>query len=124
MTPAVAALAVLGCGLGALARYGISRLDRGGAFPWPTMVSNAVGSAGLGAVAAAVLVGGAHADWLTVLGGGVAGGLTTFSTLAVDAVILWREQRPRATLTYLVLTLAVGVGAAALGWAVGSAVHG
>lgn len=121
MTPALFLIAALGCGTGATLRYAISRLDRHGRFPWPTIVSNTAGSALLGCVAAAVIDGGAGVGWLLVLGGGVAGGLSTFSTLAVDAVILWREGRRRALLTYVTATLATGLGAAALGWSVGLA---
>lgn len=116
MTPLLFLAAVLSCGVGSTLRYAISRLDRRGAFPWPTMVSNIAGSALMGAVASAVVVGGAPVGWLIVLGGGLAGGLSTFSTLAVDAVILWREGRPRATITYLAASLATGSVAAGLGW--------
>ncbi|MFW2513096.1 fluoride efflux transporter FluC [Demequina sp. SO4-13] len=116
MTPALFIAAMIGCGAGATLRYAISRLDRRGAFPWPTIVSNVIGSALLGAVAAAVIDAGADTGWLLVLGGGVAGGLSTFSTLAVDAVVLWRERRPRAVIAYLAVTLVVGVAAAATGW--------
>ncbi|WP_062131911.1 fluoride efflux transporter FluC [Demequina aestuarii] len=121
MTPTLFLVAVLGCGTGATLRYAISRLDRHGRFPWPTIVSNIAGSALLGCVAATVVDGGVGAGWLLVLGGGVAGGLSTFSTLAVDAVILWREGRTRALAAYVGATLATGLGAAALGWTVGLA---
>ncbi|MFW7413686.1 fluoride efflux transporter FluC [Demequina sp. SO4-18] len=116
MTPALFVAAIVGCGVGATLRYLVSRLDRHGVFPWPTIVSNLLGSVLMGAVAAAVIEGDAHPGWLLVLGGGVAGGLSTFSTLAVDAVLLWRERRPRAVIAYLVATLGAGIAAAAAGW--------
>lgn len=117
MTPALFLAAAIGCGLGATLRYGIARLDHRHGFPWPTIVSNAAGSALLGAVAASVIDGGAHAGWLLVLGGGIAGGLSTFSTLAVDVVNLWRAERATAAAGYLAATLVGGIAAAAAGWA-------
>lgn len=116
MTPALFLAAAVGCAIGATARYAISRLGRPGAFPWPTVLSNVLGSALFGAAAGAVVEGTAHAGWLLVLGAGVGGGLSTFSTLGVDAVILWRDQRRRAMLVYLLATFVTGLTAAWLGW--------
>lgn len=116
MTPVLFIAAVLGCGTGAVLRYGISRLDRHGAFPWPTIVSNVLGSALMGAVGAAVIEGNAGVGWLIVLGAGLGGGLSTFSTLAVDAVILWRDKRAVSTVAYLLASLVSGLAAAGIGW--------
>ncbi|MFN3865561.1 MAG: fluoride efflux transporter FluC [Demequina sp.] len=121
MTLPLFLLAVIACGVGSTLRYAISRLDRRKVFPWTTMAANVTGSAIMGVVAAAVLVGGASLGWLVVVGGGLASGLSTFSTFAVDAVILWREERPRATLAYLGGTLATGLSAAGIGWWCGAA---
>lgn len=116
MTPTLAALAVVACGLGALARYGISQLGTQAPWPWPTVVANLLGSGALGAVAAAVLVADAPAGWLLVLGGGFAGGLSTVSTLAVDVLVLWRHGNRRGAVTYLSLTVITGLFAGAAGW--------
>ncbi|WP_084104942.1 CrcB family protein [Demequina sp. NBRC 110056] len=114
------AAAILACGLGAMTRYLIARLDPEAAFPWPTIAANAVGSAVLGAAAAAVEHG-ATPTLLFVVGSGFAGGLTTFSTLAVDAVTLLRERRWTASVGYLATTLVVGLACVAIGWSVVSA---
>ena len=124
MTPALAALAVVACGLGALARYGINQCGAGSRWPWPTVVANVLGSAVVGAVAAAVLIADAPAGWLLVLGGGFAGGLSTVSTLAVDALMLWRDGHRRGAAAYVALTLATGFGAAAAGWGAAARVWG
>jgi CrcB protein len=50
-----------------------------------------------------------------IAGAGIAGGLTTFSTLAVDAVVLWRASRFRATM-YVATTGVAGVLAGIAGW--------
>jgi len=98
----------LGAGIGAQLRYAAERLHarsrtrRGLAattFPWATLAVNVTGSALLGAVAALVVQGVLDPTWQTLLGTGVAGGLTTFSTLSFDIVQLARELRyARATL--------------------------
>lgn len=106
--------AMIGCGAGASVRYLLGRIDHPWSFPWPTVVANALGSIMLGAAARLVAVDGA---WVAlVVGTGVAGGLTTFSSLAVDALVLWRDGRRLHATEYLALTLAVGVSGAAAGW--------
>lgn len=115
MTPLTWALAVIACGVGALARWGLGRLQAPDSWPWAMVAANALGCLGLGVVAGAV-GDGASETWLLVLGGGLAGGLTTFSTLAVDAVALLRAQRRRASAAYLGATFAIGLAAVAAGW--------
>lgn len=56
MTVTLAALAVVACGLGAVARYAINLAGAQSKWPWPTVVANVLGSGVLGTVAAAVLV--------------------------------------------------------------------
>jgi len=124
----VTALAgALGAALGACLRYaaevvharvragrvarGELRADHVG-LPWATLVVNVVGSAVLGAVAR-----GGLAEWPTaLLGAGLAGGLTTFSTFAVDVVRLARTAG-RLAAGYVALTVVLGVAAAAAGYA-------
>jgi CrcB protein len=48
---------------------------------------------------------------------GVLGGFTTFSTFAVEAVELAQQNRSTAALSYALLSLSLGIGAAALGYA-------
>ena len=108
--------AILACGVGAAGRYALGLARAPHQLPWPTVVANVVGSAVLGAAAAAVH-GGAPAWVLVVFGAGLAGGITTFSSLALDAVTLWGSARRAAAVGYLVVTLALGVTAAWLGWA-------
>ena len=61
--------------------------------PWPVLLVNVVGCALLG-----VLLGSGRTTdrRRLLLGTGFCGGLTTFSTFAVDAAVLWRDARPGA----------------------------
>lgn len=98
-------------GLGSALRYAVGRaLDRG----WHvgTLLVNLAGSALLGGLSAA-----ASPTVLVVLGVGLCGGLTTYSAFAVQAV----EQGPRRGTSYVVVTLAGCLCAAAAGWLVASA---
>ena len=123
MTPLTWILAALACGLGATVRYGIAHLDPEPRFPWTTVASNAIGSAALGAMAAA-LEAGAGASVGLIVGGGFAGGLTTFSTLAVDAVVLLNERRVSAFWWYLAGTVSVGAVCAFAGFSLWSIAAG
>lgn len=107
--------AIAACGVAAAGRYALGLLRRPHQFPWPTLVANIVGSAVLGG--ATRLVHDGASGWVVVvLGAGVAGGLTTFSSLALDAVTLWGEGRRRGAALYLAATMACGVVAAWFGW--------
>lgn len=116
MSPTIYLVAALACGAGALARFLLTRLSASWSLPWPTLIANSLGTAVLGAVAQLALTS-THPDaLLLIVGAGFAGGLTTFSTLAVDAVALWRGERRGASAGYLVVTFGVGLACAALGW--------
>ena len=78
------------------------------AFPYGTLAVNLAGSFALG------LLAGAGEVTTVILASGALGSLTTFSTLAVETVDLWRRNRPRAA-TYVTASLAGGVAAAYLG---------
>jgi len=116
MSPWIYVAALAACALGACVRYAVAVLIHG---PWATVVANVFGSVAAGAVAG-LAASGDRPELLLVVGAGFAGGLSTFSALALDASTLWREgDRPQA-LTYCAVTLVTGVAAAAVGWQVGS----
>ena len=68
-----------------LATYGTAR------FPWSILVANLAGSFGLG-----LLLGSASPGLLLYAGVGFCGALTTFSTFALDTLVLAREGRVTA----------------------------
>ncbi len=115
MTAPTFLLAALGCGLGAVLRFWLNTWRRPHHLPWPTVLANVLGTALLGAAAFLSDAGQLSTAGAFIVGGGVAGGLTTFSTLAVDAIVLWRASRSRAVF-YLVTTAGAGVAAGAAGW--------
>jgi len=107
--------AIVACGVASAGRYALGLLRRPHGFPWPTVVANVVGTALLAGAARAVHDG--AGDWVfVVLATGAAGGLTTFSSLALDAVTLWQAGRRSGAAWYLTVTPASGLAAAVLGW--------
>ena len=122
MTPLLV-LAVAGAGgVAALARYAVNHLvgDRGG-LPWGIVAVNVAGSFIAGLAVAAV-----DDDGLRlILLAGFCGGLTTFSTLAVDSVQLGSAPRGRRmpgilrAIANVAVTLVLGVAAAGAGFALG-----
>jgi CrcB protein len=84
-----------------------------------TLAVNLVGSFLLGAV---LEVGGEAA--VLLLGAGLAGALTTFSTFAVDLDVLRAERRRRALAVYAVVTVLGSVGAVVAGAWVAAGIAG
>ncbi|RAZ33427.1 fluoride efflux transporter CrcB [Microbacterium sp. SMR1] len=118
------ALVVAG-GAGAGIRYVLDVLltrGRRDAFPVGILVINVTGSGllglltGLGALVAP--------DWLAVLGIGLLGGYTTFSTVSVDTIQLMRRGRRDWAIVNLVGTFAMAVIAAAIGIVLGGLLPG
>ena len=104
-----ALLIALGGALGAALRFTIaSRYDEPKSLPWGTLVVNVAGSALLGALSAMALSG--HTTAL--LGTGFCGGFTTYSAFAVQT----HGLGPRRGTAYAVVTIAVSLGACALGF--------
>ena len=84
--PVLLAVAVGGVA-GAFARYGAGRAwpTHHGNFPWTTFAVNLLGCALIGVLLVLVTERGpVHPLWRPLLGTGVLGGFTTFSTYAVD----------------------------------------
>jgi CrcB protein len=100
---------VLGAAVGAPLRYLVSRYARGR--PWGTFAVNVVGSALLGALAAAALPPVAYA----LVGTGFCGALSTYSTFGLETVELAREGRVLAAAGYALGSAVTCLGAAALG---------
>jgi CrcB protein len=121
-------LVMAGGALGAGARFLLgSWLLRqlGSGFPWGTFAVNIIGSFAAG-VLLVYLQKPDAAPWLRpLLMTGLLGGLTTYSALMVDCLLLWRElDKPALALIYLALTLIVGALALLIGWQLGQVVRG
>ena len=111
-----ALLVFLGGGTGSVLRYLMGMWIGSAAFPWATLVVNAVGSFAIG------LLGGwaSRFGWgetlrlsLTV---GLCGGFTTFSTFSKESLALAEAGRWCALAAYAIGSVAVGIAAVALGY--------
>jgi CrcB protein len=108
------ALAALGGGLGAVLRLGLAWAALWGwgeAFLVATLAANLAGSALIGALSVRDLSAGAKAFWMT----GFCGGLTTFSALAIEVLVLALRGDVGLALGYLGVSVLGAVGAVALG---------
>lgn len=107
-------LLVLAAGaVGAGLRWGVSLAFARTRFPWAVLVVNVVGSAVAGA-AIALTAG----DLQVIVVTGFCGGLTTFSTFAVETVQLIERGRTRAAVVSVAANLALGTAACAAAWAI------
>jgi CrcB protein len=110
----------IACGgaAGALARYAITTAipTRPGHIPWGTLLINVSGSAVLGFLLV-VIAERIPGDRLArpVLGTGMIGAYTTFSTLAVESVLLGRDGRALTAVAYVLMSLILGLIAVAMG---------
>jgi CrcB protein len=98
----------LGGGLGALARYGLTRLlpTRPGRFPWGTFTTNVLGCLLIGVLMVLITeVWSAHRLVRPFLGVGILGGFTTFSTYAVEIGGLLQPGTVGLAFAYLAGTL-------------------
>jgi CrcB protein len=106
-------LVFLGGGLGATLRWATGLVWAG---PWGVWAVNVLGSALLAALA--------HPDvdapptWRALLGTGVLGGFTTYSTFNLDVLTLLQRGRPVAALALVAATSLGCLAGAALAYAV------
>jgi CrcB protein len=124
MTPLVFLTVAAAGGVGAAARLflnGLVNARFGEAFPYGTTIINVSGSLLLGLVTGLAMNHLLTAEWSLVLGTGLLGGYTTFSTASFESVRLVQEQRYLAALGNGLGVLAASVGAAALGLGAGLA---
>lgn len=117
MTPLIFLLASVAGGVGAGLRYlvdiAIMSLTKG-RFPWGIVIVNITGSFALGLVTSAL------PDAAFIIGAGLLGGYTTFSTAMLDTIALWKDGERPASVLHLLGTFAASVIAALLGIAVGA----
>ena len=116
-------LVALGGAAGALARYGLARAFPvgSGTFPTTTFVINATGAFVLAFLLETLLRRGTPEHWLRLLVGvGVLGAFTTFSTMATELALLWRDGDRALALGYATASVAAGMIAVVAGlWCAG-----
>lgn len=114
----------LGAAVGAPARYLVDRAIQArhdSVMPWGTLTVNLVGSVVLG-----FLVGLASGQQVApevslAVGTGLCGALTTYSTMGYETWRLFEDGARLLAVLNLALSLAGGLGAALLGYALGAA---
>ncbi len=125
ISPIQASLFVAGGGaIGAVLRY---QLGRGltfvagpqtmTAFPWATLSANVLGSLAMGVLAGWLArhgTGGNEAMRL-LLGVGLLGGFTTFSSFSLEMMLLIERGQPLLAVTYAAISLLAGLAALYIG---------
>lgn len=109
-----ALLVVLGAMIGAPARYLIDRaLTRDSLFPWGTLTVNVIGSFLLGFLAASAV----SSPVFHLLGTGLCGALTTYSTFGYETVRLLQDGARAYAVSNVVVSVLAGIVAAYTGLA-------
>ena len=124
MSPWALIAAALAGGVGAGLRYVVDSLVVGGKparLPFGILLVNVTGSFALGLLTG-LGAGLVDSDLSWVLGVGLLGGYTTYSTVSVESVLLMRTGESRRGWTNALGTLVLGVSAAAAGLALGNLV--
>ncbi len=124
-SPTTASLYVaLGGATGSLLRYQTGRMmtywlgpQAMTAFPWATLAVNVLGSLAMG-----LLIGflarhgsGASEVWRLLIGIGLLGGFTTFSSFSMEMMMLIERGQPALALTYAAVSLFAGLTALYIG---------
>jgi CrcB protein len=118
-------LVALGAAVGAPLRYLVDRAvssRHDSLFPWGTFAVNVAGSFLLGLLAAATLH--TPAPIMAVLGTGLCGALTTYSTFGYETVRLLRDRARLFAVLNVAASIGAGLGAAAAGAALARALTG
>ncbi|TCB99615.1 fluoride efflux transporter CrcB [Micromonospora zingiberis] len=108
-------LVALGAAVGAPLRYLLDRAVQSrhdSAFPWGTLTVNVVGSLILGVLIGGATVGAVPGSLVALLGSGLCGALTTYSTFGYETVRLFEDGARRHALANVVLSVAAALGAA------------
>lgn len=93
-------------------------------FPWGTFMVNVVGCLVLGLLTGAAAEGAASQRVQLLLGTGLCGALTTYSTFSYETLRLTEEGARLFAVANVVLSLAAGVGAAFAGAALAHPIWG
>jgi len=114
-------LVAVGGAVGASARWGLleSTVGSDGGRAGPILLANLVGCGLLGLLVGAARTRGVGRTTRLLVGAGFCGGLTTFSTFAVEVAAALRDADPSGAVGYTVLSVAGGLAAFLLGRSIG-----
>lgn len=108
----------IGGGLGSICRYIITIIlkETNSVYPWPTLLANAIGSLVIGILADQLIrntsINSSNTLFWII---GFCGGLTTFSTFALENLTLFRTSGTTSLIIYSSLTYFVSLGMVVLG---------
>lgn len=112
----------LGAGLGGACRLGVNELAArlvGLVFPFGTLVINVVGAFIMGVLTEYLAFrGGVSQELRLFLTTGILGGFTTFSTFALESVMLWERGQWIPSAAYVALSVFLSIGALIAGLAI------
>jgi CrcB protein len=128
LAPLYITLVGVGGAVGTAARYALSQwLPAGTGLPRGTLIANLAGAVILGILLEALARGGPDLGLRRrtrlLVGVGFCGGLTTYSTLAVETDLLIRGHRDALAAEYAIASIVAGVAFAAIGIAVAARAH-
>ena len=113
------ALVAVAGAVGAVLRYRLGVAIGVRSFPWATLAVNVVGSFAFGAVLGANRL---STTATAAVAAGLLGAFTTFSTFGFETFTFLRTGREGMAAAYVAASVAGGLAATALGWALGRAV--
>ncbi|MEH0638954.1 fluoride efflux transporter CrcB [Streptomyces bottropensis] len=117
-------LVIVGGMIGAPLRYLTDRAVQARhatAFPWGTFAVNVIGSLVLGTLTGAVAAGAADSHLRLLLGTGLCGALTTYSTFSYETLRLAQDGARPLAVANVVASVTAGLGAVFVGLAVARA---
>ncbi|MFF4396977.1 fluoride efflux transporter CrcB [Streptomyces sp. NPDC001480] len=120
-------LVVLGGAVGAPLRYLIDRTVQAhhdGTFPWGTFAANVTGSMILGTLAGAALAGAGSQSIQLLLGTGLCGALTTYSTFSYETLGLAEAGARFLAAANVLASVIAGLGAVFIGMTFAQAAFG
>ncbi|MFI1098136.1 fluoride efflux transporter CrcB [Streptomyces sp. NPDC020917] len=120
-------LVIAGAMVGAPLRYLTDRTVQGrhdSVFPWGTFAVNVVGSAILGLLLGAASAGAASPHVQLLIGTGLCGALTTYSTFSYETLRLAEDGAGFYAAANVIGSVAAGLGAAFTGDAIAQAIWG
>lgn len=97
-----------GGALGAVLRYSVGQwvAPVKSGFPFATFGVNLLGSILIGVLYVVIVErSGVNGYWRELLMVGFCGGLTTFSTFSLDAILLWQQGQAQTAILYVVLSM-------------------
>ncbi|KND26934.1 MULTISPECIES: fluoride efflux transporter CrcB [Streptomyces] len=117
-------LVIVGGMIGAPLRYLTDRAVQARhatAFPWGTFAVNVIGSLVLGTLTGAVAAGAADSHLRLLLGTGLCGALTTYSTFSYETLRLAQDGARPLAVANVIASVTAGLGAVYVGLAVARA---